>query len=183
MHARGPRAEQEGKLENGYYSREAKAERSRVRAAILALRRSARSRSLHDYLWGHSGNGARQTHRRPRRTVSTRRLILSAVRRPALRSKWSAMTQTRWPQLVTSPAIECALWQAPAVVGLQLAAVGALLSWCADSKKAPTKPGLQLPIRRTRPVLTRPRSDNYDARLPRRRQSNIASSSPGSLGP
>jgi hypothetical protein len=86
-------------------------------------------------------------------------------------------------QLVTSPAIECALWQAPAVVGLQLAAVGALLSWCADSKKAPTKPELQLPIRRTRPVLTRPRSDNYDARLPRRRQSNIASSSSGSLGP
>jgi hypothetical protein len=53
--------------------------------------------------------------------------------------------------------------------------VGALLSWCADSKKAPTKPGLQLPIRRTRPVRTRPGSDNYDARLPRRRQSNIAS--------
>jgi hypothetical protein len=39
------------------------------------------------------------------------------------------------------------------------------------SKKAPTKPGLQLPIRRTRPVLG---SDNYDARLVRRRQSNIA---------
>jgi hypothetical protein len=50
----------------------------------------------------------------------------------------------------------------------------------AGSKKAPTKPGLQLPIRRTRPVLG---SDNYDARLVRRRQSNIVSSPLGMRAP
>ena len=37
-HARGARAQQAGKLEHEHFSREAKAERSRLRAAMLALR-------------------------------------------------------------------------------------------------------------------------------------------------
>jgi hypothetical protein len=37
-HARGLRAKQAGKLEHGYYSREAKAERQRVKAAAMLLR-------------------------------------------------------------------------------------------------------------------------------------------------
>ena len=37
--------------------------------------------------------GWTQTYRRLRRTASTRCLILSAVRRFAVRSKWSAMTR------------------------------------------------------------------------------------------